>query len=44
MLLFPEEKIYILYRLKDFLRAHDAIKDVAVIGLPDDRLGEIQRL
>lgn len=28
-------------QIEDFLRAHDAIKDVAVIGLPDKRLGEI---
>ena len=28
-------------QIEDFLRAHDAIKDVAVIGLPDARLGEI---
>ena len=28
-------------QLEDFLRAHNAIKDVAVIGLPDERLGEI---
>src|SRR5665648_582972 len=27
--------------IEDFLRAHNAIKDVAVIGLPDNRLGEI---
>lgn len=27
--------------IEDFLRAHNAIKDVAVIGLPDERLGEI---
>ena len=25
----------------DFLRAHEKIKDVAVIGIPDTRLGEI---
>ncbi len=28
-------------QIEDFLRRHDAIKDVAVIGLPDERLGEI---
>jgi len=28
-------------QIEDFLRAHKSIKDVAVIGLPDQRLGEI---
>ena len=28
-------------QIEDFLRAHGKIKDVAVIGLPDKRLGEI---
>ena len=28
-------------QIEDHLRAHPGIKDVAVIGLPDDRLGEI---
>jgi acyl-CoA synthetase (AMP-forming)/AMP-acid ligase II len=28
-------------QIEDFLREHSAIKDVAVIGLPDARLGEI---
>jgi len=28
-------------QIEDFIRAHNAIKDVAVIGLPDERLGEI---
>ena len=34
------ENIYPV-QIEDFLRAHDKIKDVAVIGLPDKRLGEI---
>jgi len=34
------ENIYPV-QIEDFLRAHDKIKDVAVIGLPDARLGEI---
>ncbi len=28
-------------QIEDFMRSHDAIKDVAVIGIPDQRLGEI---
>ncbi len=28
-------------QIEDFMRAHDKIKDVAVIGLPHERLGEI---
>ncbi len=34
------ENIYPV-QIEDFLRTHDDIKDVAVIGLPDKRLGEI---
>ena len=34
------ENIYPV-QIEDFLRAHNAIKDAAVIGLPDNRLGEI---
>lgn len=34
------ENIYPV-QIEDFLRAHEAIKDVAVIGLPDKRLGEV---
>jgi len=34
------ENIYPV-QIEDFLRSHSAIKDVAVIGLPDNRLGEI---
>ena len=28
-------------QIENFLRGHEAIKDVAVIGMPDERLGEI---
>ena len=28
-------------QIEDFIRKHDKVKDVAVIGIPDDRLGEI---
>ncbi|MCR5609051.1 MAG: acyl--CoA ligase [Lachnospiraceae bacterium] len=34
------ENIYPV-QIEDFLRAHSAIKDVAVIGIPDKRLGEV---
>jgi len=34
------ENIYPV-QIEDFLRKHDSISDVAVIGLPDSRLGEI---
>jgi len=34
------ENIYPV-QIEDILRGHDAIKDVAVIGLPDRRIGEI---
>lgn len=34
------ENIYPV-QIEDFLRGHTAVKDVAVIGLPDKRLGEI---
>lgn len=34
------ENIYPV-QIEDFLRKHEDIKDAAVIGLPDDRLGEI---
>ena len=34
------ENIYPV-QIEDYLRAHAAIKDVAVIGMPDKRLGEI---
>jgi long-chain acyl-CoA synthetase len=34
------ENIYPV-QVEDFLRSHDAVKDAAVIGMPDSRLGEI---
>jgi acyl-CoA synthetase (AMP-forming)/AMP-acid ligase II len=34
------ENIYPV-QIEDYLRKHDKIKDVAVIGLPDQRLGEV---
>ncbi len=34
------ENIYPV-QIEDFIRRHDAVKDVAVIGLPEPRLGEI---
>ena len=34
------ENIYPV-QIEDFLSGHPAVKDVAVIGLPDQRLGEI---
>lgn len=34
------ENIYPV-QVENYMRAHNKIKDVAVIGLPDDRLGEI---
>ena len=34
------ENIYPV-QIEDFIRQNDKVKDVAVIGLPDDRLGEI---
>jgi len=34
------ENIYPV-EIEDFLQAHDDIKDVAVIGMPNERLGEI---
>lgn len=34
------ENIYPV-QIEDYLRAHKAIKDVAVIGIPDKRLGEV---
>ena len=34
------ENIYPV-QIEDFLRGHNSVKDVAVIGLPDSRLGEI---
>ena len=34
------ENIYPV-QIEDFLRAHNSIKDVAVIGLPDARVGEV---
>ncbi len=40
MIISGGENIYPV-QVEDFLHRHEAIKDVAVIGLPDKRLGEI---
>ena len=40
MIITGGENLYPV-QIEDFLRANDKIKDVAVIGLPDKRLGEI---
>ena len=40
MIITGGENLYPV-QIEDFLRKHNAIKDVAVIGLPDARLGEI---
>ncbi len=40
MIITGGENIYPV-QVEDFLHGHHAIKDVAVIGLPDERLGEI---
>ena len=40
MVISGGENIYPV-QIEDFLSGHPAIKDVAVIGLPDPRLGEI---
>ncbi len=40
MIISGGENLYPV-QIEDFFRAHHAIKDVAVIGLPDRRLGEI---
>lgn len=40
MIVSGGENIYPV-QIENFLSAHDKVKDVAVIGLPDKRLGEI---
>ena len=40
-LCFFDKSLQPILQVENFLRAHDAIKDVAVIGIPDERLGEI---
>ena len=40
MIISGGENLYPV-QIEDFLRKYDKIKDVAVIGLPDPRLGEI---
>ena len=40
MIISGGENLYPV-QIEDFLRGNDKIKDVAVIGLPDSRLGEI---
>ena len=38
--IFEGENLYPV-QIEDFIRKHEYVKDVAVIGLPDSRLGEI---
>ena len=40
MIITGGENLYPV-QIEDFLRKHNSIKDVAVIGLPEPRLGEI---
>ena len=40
MIITGGENLYPV-QIEDYLRKHNAVKDVAVIGLPDTRLGEI---
>ena len=41
VIIASHDKTDLVDRDEDFIHANDAVKDVAVIGLPDNRLGEI---